>query len=241
MTIAKFYFNAQEAKAIPSLISRFPESIRPSHFGDSEEKSSPRYPLSVSGAKEVLQRRGKSGYLLFGEDITYSFRPATIGGFGELFVSGERTVSEAHALERLTHVMADSGVEFGFVAKWEEHLHRNQYVYKLPNGSVEAWVGRDLSKYLPGLYWLTILRTYWATKYKIDKYNWPTPIKTLDFGPRYLALQLFNQPEDWMKHAEQIDSLCEKSEGIFSIRRARNQLGGAKNYIDFTQRVENWR
>ena len=60
------------------------------------------------------------------------------------------------------------GLAFGFVAEWEEYLHRNQHIYPLLHGKVQSWVGRDFTRYLPGLHWTTALSRFLAQKYGVE-------------------------------------------------------------------------
>jgi hypothetical protein len=239
MTIAKYYLNATSFARIPEAIGRFPEVIRPTHFGQSEERHDPRFPLSRAGAKEALEQLTHSGYLLFGDDVVDTLSPP-VDGHGELFVSSGEGGVPADELKNLTHTLAELGFEFGFIAEWEEYLHRNQHKCRLQNGKIQSWVGRNLSKYLPGLYWISVLRTGLAKKFGIGDDRWPPSTKILDFGPMYLALQLFDQPSNWAEYAREIDALCAQNENIFSIEEIRQQLETAKNYVDLTRLLRNW-
>jgi hypothetical protein len=237
MIIAKYYLDVRSLQKIPKLIKRFPETIRPTHFGHSEKKNDPRFPLSSTNAVETLEQLTNSGYILFCRDITYNLIPP-IRSYGELFVSSGQEVLGADDLKDLTQLLTEPGFEFGFIAECEEYIHRNRYVYRLPNGTVESWVGRDLAKHLPGLYWTTVLETNLAEKCGLYKETWPWPVKTLDFGSKYFGLQLFDQPNNWGEYAPKIDAFCEQNEPIFSIERVRQQLETARNYLEFVRLVK---
>lgn len=240
MTIAKYYFDVRSLEKIPQVIERFPKAIRPTHFGQSEEKNDPKYPLSSPNAMEALEELTNSGYILFCRDITYNLTPP-LRSFGELFVSSESEgVLGANDLMDMTQVLTDAGFEFGFIAEWEEYVHRNQYEFQLPSGTVQSWVGRDLVRYLPGLYWTTVLGIGLAEKCVLDKEKWPWPIKTLDFGPKYWGLRLFTQPANWSEYAARIDAVCEQNKHIFSMDRVRQQFKRAGNYLEFVRLVKNW-
>lgn len=53
--------------------------------------------------------------------------------------------------------MAGNGLRFFFAADRDEYEHRNRFKAEVGDSLVEAWVGRDLTRYLPGLYWRTML------------------------------------------------------------------------------------
>ena len=136
--------------------------------------------------------------------------------------------------------LVDHGLGFGLIAEWEEYIHRNQYVHPLPSDQVQAWVGRDLSKYLPGLYWTNILSIELAKKYHIEKSPLPVETKAFDFGRSHLACRLFNRPGDWASYAGQIDTYCENNSRIFSLRRVHGQLRKASNYLELVRQLKNW-
>src|ERR1700741_2127263 len=92
-----------------------------------------------------------------------------------------------------------------------------QHAYKMPFGKSEGWVGRDLSKYLPGIYWITVIARDLALKFGLQSDNLPEGTSMLDFGPDYLAFRLFDRANQWRTHPEEIDTFCSWIPGIFSL------------------------
>jgi hypothetical protein len=222
MIVARCYLQADALETIPEIIPELPEAIRPTHFGESEDEKGPRFSLSGKGAKGGLQQRAHSGYFLFTNQTVYTVSPSDNGA--ELFVSNEQGQLTGPELNSLMRSLRDHGLKFGFVAEWEEYLHRNRFIYELPNGKVQSWVGRDLSKYLPGLYWTNVLSNELAHRFGIEDCRLPSDAQILDFGSGYFSCRLFDRANDWTAYASQIDVLCEKNPHIFSIGGCESNL-----------------
>jgi hypothetical protein len=241
MTIALCYLKVEAFETIPDVIPKLPEAIRPTHFGEGEGPNEPRFPLASVGARVALKELGRSGYLLFGDQLVYMVTHFRYG-YSELFVSSEEEeeLPIGGELVELMRALTRHGLEFGFVAEEEEYLHRNQHTYRLPHGRVESWVGRDLSRYLPGLYWTTAFSRVIAQKYGVEAETLPAGARALDFGPEHLGFRLFDVPKDWPRHAEQIDAYCEQRPKIFSLQRVRGPLDRASNHLELTRRLRDW-
>jgi hypothetical protein len=69
------------------------------------------------------------------------------------------------AVKELLIHMAEAQPTFGFACAVEEREHRNRVTTKLGINTIESWVGRDTQKYIPGLYWWTLLPASLAEKH----------------------------------------------------------------------------
>jgi hypothetical protein len=98
-------------------------------------------------------------------------------------------------------------------------------------------LGRDLTKYLPGLYWFNVLSQSSAEHFGIEDQHLPARPTLSDFGSKHLAFRLFERPEDWPRYANQIDTFCERSSKIFSLRRIQGELGKAKNFLELMRLI----
>jgi hypothetical protein len=129
---------------------------------------------------------------------------------------------------------------FGFLAAEEERFHRNRVVVKLGNNTIESWVGRDITKYVPGLYWITYL------SYDLLRaHNLPVkPIKAIaketTESHAGLVVRLYDEPVQW-KHTKKIDDVCFSTNGIFSIDRVKPLISLANNYVELSDLLNDWR
>ena len=57
---------------------------------------------------------------------------------------------------------------FGFACAQEELEYRNRITTKFGINTMESWVGRDPQKYIPGLYWWTLLPASLAEQHGIS-------------------------------------------------------------------------
>ena len=56
---------------------------------------------------------------------------------------------------------------FGFACTQEELEYRNRITVKFGINTMESWVGRDTRRYIPGLYWWTLLPASLAEQHGI--------------------------------------------------------------------------
>ena len=123
--------------------------------------------------------------------------------------------------------MATLAPIFGYACAWEEYLHRNQIVVKLRTGTLEAMLGKDVSKYVPGLYWLTMLSESLSHQVPLAELE-DAAIEdvALDGGAR--IFRFHDHPAKWRERADELDALCDKLPGIFSMGAVRRKLALAK-------------
>ena len=132
--------------------------------------------------------------------------------------------------EVLLERMAATDPVFGYACAWEELLHRNQIKEKVRvgsvNGSSESFVGRDLAKFVPGLYWLTLVSESLANRHGV-----PLPALTepaLEHRPlgagRHL-LRFHERLEAWRERQSELDAICAAQSGVFEINSNKLSSG----------------
>src|SRR5262249_53736324 len=141
----------------------------------------------------------------------------------------------------LFEVMACSGADFGFAATNEEYEHRNRIFVTLGEAHIASWVGRDLKKYVPGLFWRTMLSHRLISERMIDLSNPPKCVCTELVGDCAVLLKIEGRITAWRDHAEEIDRFCEVTPGFFSTVRVEDAVACAKNYLMFNQAIADWR
>ena len=123
--------------------------------------------------------------------------------------------------------MATLAPTFGYACAWEEYLHRNQIVVKLRTGTLEAMLGKDASKYVPGLYWLTMLSESLSHQVPLDELE-GAAIEDAALGGGMRIFRFHDHPAKWRERVDELDALCDKLPGIFSIGVVRRKLALAK-------------
>lgn len=130
-------------------------------------------------------------------------------------------------------VLGASNVTFGFACCTGERHHRNQLSKKTPGGSETNWVGRDWRKYVPGLYWVTILSDDLIREHGVPRNDLMAPALTMKMLSNInMLLKFFDKPERWIEYAPQLDDVCEKTTGVFSKRRVEPSYMAAKDFLE---------
>lgn len=176
----------------------------------------------------------KSGFFLYSPKVTYAFtmQEKTFGVFSH-------HLSENHANE-IFRSLVDVGPIFGYAADRAERLHRNRLTKSNGNGSIESWVGRDFSRWLPGVYWQTWLsRTYMA--------ELGVPLELLEMAAWRVdefelgwVFQFFQRATAWQREVPRLDELCRVTPGVFSIAEVIDSFAGAGGLLATSDRLRKW-
>jgi PKD domain len=124
-----------------------------------------------------------------------------------------------------------------------EYDHRNRYYITLGKNNIEDWIGRKLEKYIPGVYWYTLLSDGLLTQHGVklaDLAAEAMTAETLGDGSLHL-LKFFESPEEWKENARRLDDLCERIEGVFSRRLVEAAVAGITNYLEYDETIAHWR
>jgi hypothetical protein len=215
-----------------------PDAVRPVHFSKNETPDNAADHVSERARLLSFAQENGSGFFLLSPTVTYSIR---IAAGRPIVCDCFLNVGSPEVRAFMVH-MAAADPAFGFACLADERTHRNRIVHKVGDQAIEGWVGRDIRKYLPGFYWMTLLSETLATKHGL-------PVERLDEAARehlkpktgQHLFVFFERPEEWTQHTERLDALCASLRGVFSKRAVLPQLAGAKNVIEVTSVVAMWR
>lgn len=129
-----------------------PGPMRPQHYSDAEAEPADRLPIGERADFLRKMKKRKGGILLYGSQVTYSVR----GTAGRIFCDGFADVDQA-VIESIFSAPHFARCHFGYACLEEEYKARNRVVVQRGINSIEAWVGRDTRKVVPGLYWMTLM------------------------------------------------------------------------------------
>src|SRR5215831_1788469 len=144
---------SKNLSGILSVLLSLPVALRPTHFSDEEGVATKRVPITETKHFEAFVEENRTiGFFLFAPGILYdiSFKRQ------RLICGAEINGSPAIAKDLLVHMAAAHPI-FAFACAPEERKRRNRIVMKQGINTIESWLGRDTEKYIPGLYWLTML------------------------------------------------------------------------------------
>lgn len=138
--------------------------------------------------------------------------------------------------------MAALAPVFGCASTWDEQQHRNQLDVRLRAFRQQEFVGCDLSKCVPGLYWLTLLSDALAERHGVPLAE--VERAAFEHAAPGAGLHLYrfhDHPGDWRARADELDALCASLPGVFNIAEVRERLVGVTEEKEFDEIVRPWR
>lgn len=227
-------FPILEKENIGKVIEEYPNNLRPEEFRLEEGKSGPK--LKYPGDVSRIFSEKKSGFFLHSRNIDYMFM---IDGQLPIKCFIDLNADRECAVEILVR-MAPARPSFAFACQPAERNARNRVVHDLDVGRMDAWVGGDLEKYVPGLYWLTLLPSDLIAKHgiPIDALS-QAAIEHRELEGGQHLFRFYERPEDW-RTTGKIDELIAANEGFFNIEKARQALVGIKKFLPANEALRAW-
>lgn len=230
-------FKSSDLLPVIRAFCTLPQELRPTHFSFGESEPS-RPIVDTESLVQALASAG-SGPMLTGHKVEYSlgFFHGTIGK--EVVKSKAiRCVCfidvEPPALASFFLHLAKLGPAFGFACAPEELQHRNRVVVKQGCNVLESWVGRNIDKYVPGLYWMTLISDGLARTHKIPiaaLKRIANEYSELDGGQH--LFRFFERPQDW-RDARELAAMRASIPGVFDIDKIRPRLQAAENFLSLS-------
>jgi hypothetical protein len=130
---------------------------------------------------------------------------------------------------------------FGFACAPEEKEAKNRVTNKQGLNTIESWVGRDTRRYIPGLYWLTLLSAALVEKHGVSlSVIERVALEHIELGGDQHLFRFYEKPEDW-RSAAAVAELCSSLPGVFDVEKIRPQLEAAENFLDLNALIRNWK
>ena len=237
MISTELEFASGNLEGVLAAFLSLPSSLRPRHFSDDEVDVSRRKSIDNSRDFALFFHKRTTGFFLFGPFLSCL---ASIAPSKSIIIYCSIDGEPALAKQFLIH-MASAQPIFGFACAPEEREWRNRVVTKQGLNSIESWVGRDTLKYIPGLYWLTLLPNALAQKHGVSLAAIESIARdVIEIGSGQLLFQFYERPEDWRSTAA-VAELCASLAGIFDVEKVRPQLANARNFLDLNAILRNWK
>ena len=230
-------FATRDFDQIVTAFEALPKELRPLYFSNDEtEVASKTNLIEDSKRFSAFVEAQKYGFFLRSHNISYNIRTVPQKA---VICDGFLDVEYGLATEFLAQMTAAKPV-FGFACVPEEREWRNRVIVRLGNNTIESWVGRDTRKYVPGLYWTTLMSHALAMRHGISipdlKRN---AIECKCIGDFHL-FRFYENPNDWLANKGKMDELCLLSAGIFSVINVRSLLSHAVNLAQHNTTVSQW-
>ncbi len=215
------------------------DQLAPKRY-DSNEDGSSAVPLGDISDFDAFAASNPLGYTLFAKRCDYDV------GFGDTnsefhtvtahFTKSWPTEEEALALFSCGQDL----VEFGFACHYDEYLHRHELKTSTFHGVLQSQVGLDLRKYVPGLYWRTLISHEVLRRHGLDFSSLGTEQVDDSFSERHVLLKFGSSAENWREQAKLVDGLCAAHEGIFDIATVRRAARWVWTLNGNSRLVERW-
>jgi hypothetical protein len=212
LVTSRLVFTPGAVREVLDTLLSLPGDLRPTHhrYGEGERwtsiKSSRKvqeYDISGYGSGGIVLRAPRATYDLWFFDTVPSF------------CDGYR-IATSLAQEFLAR-MAKAGPVFGYCCAKEEEGDRN--FFKLGKRNPEdrtVYLGRDTHKYVPGLYWLTLISESLAAKHDVSLHLLEKiSLEHVDLGGGLHLFRFYDQPEDWSSDTK-VKGLVASLPGIFN-------------------------
>lgn len=227
--------------AIDRVVKAFidlPATLRPIHFSHEEKIASDADRIDDQKRFAAFVARSKSGFILFGPSgVSYSIliaenNPLICNCFLEV---------APEAAEQFLRYMSKAIPIFGFACLPGERERRNRVTQQQGVNKIESWVGRDTQRYVPGLYWLTLLPEALARQHGVSlEAVRAVARKHIDLENGQHLFQFYDRPEEWQETSAVTD-LSASLPGVFDVERIKPQIMAAKNFLDLHAMLREWR
>lgn len=137
--------------------------------------------------------------------------------------------------------MASAQRLFGFACAFEELERRNRVMVRIGVDSIESWVGCDTQRYIPGLYWLTLLPRALADRHGM-------PLQALAAAAlEHVALdgdqhlfRFYDKPADWWRMDDLASHIPGARPGVFDIGPVQAKASTATSLAAVDDVLDAW-
>jgi hypothetical protein len=232
---ATLTFPLPMTNSVTKAILDLPKLLRPTSFALAEDE-----PAAAIGDAEIFLKDFKLpsiGVLLKNSTIEYDLRRAGPQTF--VVDANLGTVPNDAVRDYLIH-MATLHPMFGFACTDEELEYRNRITTTFGINVMGSWVGRDPRKYIPGLYWWTMLPASLAEQHGVSLSMLAKAAQEhIELEGQQHLFRFYTKPEDW-RSASFMADLYHSCSGIFDVEKLRPKLLGKTNFLEINAILRQW-
>lgn len=235
MIQAALEFPLSKADLATKTILGLPEMLRPTTVSLAEDEAA----APIGDVDVFLQtfKMPSIGVYLENSTVMYDLRRSSRSTW---IVGADLDAIPDAAVKDFLIRMAVTHPIFGFACAEEEREHRNRITTKFGINTMESWVGRDTRRYIPGLYWWTLLPASLAEQHGI-----PLSIlvdaaqEHIELEGKQHLLRFYDKPEEWQSAAFMAD-LYHSCPGIFDVEKLRPKLQGVETFLEINAILHDW-
>ena len=243
MITATLYFeNGIDTGGLVKVLQGLPEPIRPVSFAADEGKISKVNVLSDRGRFEKFITKHPTGFFLYSKNKTLMDLSTGRVGYAEVTLWLEAG-QPATLVPIFMRALVGHKPVFGFACENVEYKHRNRHYLTLGENHIESWIGRCVERYIPGVYWYTLLSDELLAKHSVALAELTAEAmvsEALGDGSLHL-LKFFEHPEEWEGQACRLDALCARIKGMFSRGSVDTAVAGVTTYLEYSDVIAQWR
>ena len=221
-------------------LCELPDSLRATRHSQGEDEVG----QAIDDIEQYLASL-KGGPLLRGSGVFYSISAPMRRSDLPIICSCHFKEAPPNLVRMFMERMAAIGILFGYACTWEELQHRNWIFAEVDGGkegTSEGFEGRDISKYVPGLYWLTLLPEALAERHGVPLAEVSqAALERVDLGGGQHLFRFHDHPEDWRKRTDAMDDLCARLPGVFDVHEVRRLVAkGVKTFAELHALLDPW-
>lgn len=242
MISTRLYFEQNlNLDRLTSCLSDLPELIKPTYFSEDEGKVSSSDLVSDDERFKRFREENPDGFFVSNNNgVLFDISTPTVG-YSALILYADQLLSN-ELIESFFRAFVELDPIFGFACESEEYEHRNRYYTTIGINEIESWIGRDLNKYLSGIYWYTLLTDRTLNTYGLNLDEICILANNRDdIASGIYLLNFFERADDWQKHKAKLDGFCQQTEGVFSKYDVELAVQGVSSYFEYGDIVANWR
>lgn len=233
-----FYDNDKQQSVLDALLC-LPDTVKPLTFSSTEGKNLPDNKVVDTKKFNNFKKKNLCGFFMHANEAIYNLTISS-SGISSVFIEFCNSISN-DLIQDYFLTFSKIGIDFGFVCDNSEYLHRNLHFFKLGSNKIETWVGRNLLKYVSGLYWQTYISINIAKKHSIKLEKVCSLAKDVTRFEKGILVNFFNDPQEWEIHAEQLDNFCSILGGVFSKKDVDTSVSTDMNFIELNSVLSRWR
>jgi hypothetical protein len=217
------------------LLLDLPIVLRPTHHALGE--ADPGSPVLNATIARLSPRVSVGGFFLRNSSTLYSVRKSRNGNLQlDAYFDSEPGVVKLF-MERSMELKP----RFGFACTPDELRGKNCLITQIGVNAIEAWVGRNIERYVPGLYWITLLPNALIEKHGLDRVilnNAAIESKNLSNGQNMYVF--YGEPKGWALNVV-VPEISKDCAGIFKISNPASVAENVRSFLELSDALKNWR
>ena len=135
--------------------------------------------------------------------------------------------------------MMSAKPRFGFAACSAERRARNFIQIKTDIGSESAFFGQNLDRFIPGIYWITLISDELANRHGLDLAPVAEGSVSQDQNSECRLFQMYENPADWKREEKRLNALSAPN-GFFHRKDVIDDIGMETNGRVVSEKIDAW-